>query len=580
MNRLATVLLLVVGANAALAHNGEYHPPLPPPKLEGSPRPGRAEVSPGPRDGETVTPGPDDVKPNDPLPRPPVVPRGSTAGFGRDDARFTVKLWWEANAWRYLPSPELPMREELISVLLDAVDAPSHTVRDRALIALGRAGGTRAFHRIRKACDAKNTELRVAGFIALGLLGDDSGSPILKKVVANAAAGLEARTFATLSLGLLGSKADAKFLREVLNEEWEPNIRSAAAIALGFLRDPGSVHALGRILHDAHPLASPDVSRLGDSSTRAGLAASAAWALGRILTPASYDYLVWAVDGGDPLIATSAALALAAAKGTVGRPSLYRALEPGTTISLRQQVLLGLGRAKDAKAVAVAATILASDAEREGLMGPFAALALGLAGEEKHTATLLGLVANRDAPSDLRGAAALALGLSAVRAAGPPLAKTLASEQRAAVLGPGVIALALLGHEAGTELAKKILEHSDLPEPRRDAVTALLLAKPEGVADLLATELADSYYVNRVAVTALARVDPNRATVELLKKLADDNLFARRFAAHSLGVLLARRRPGPFTELAGTMNHLSGAPVLKAVLYLENEYLFQLVRNF
>ena len=519
------------------------------------------------------------MKPNDPLPRPPVVPRGPTAGFGRDDARFTVKLWWEANAWRYLPAPELGMREELISVLLDAVDAPSHAVRDRALIALGRAGGTRAFHRIRKACEAKDTGLRVAGFIALGLLGDDSGSPILKKVVADAEAGLEARTFATLSLGLLGSKPAATFLREVLNEEWEPNIRSAAAIALGFLRDADSAHALGRILHDAHPLASPDVSRLGDRATRAGLAASAAWALGRILTPAAYDYLVWAVDGGDPLVAPSAALALCGAKGTAGRPALYRALEPGATLPLRQQVLLGLAGLRDTKAIETAEAILTSDARREGYMGPFAAVALGLAGYD-HRDLLLAIMAADDSSPELCGSAALALGISGRREAGPRLAKLLADEKRAAVLGPGVIALALLGHESGTTLAKKILGGSDLPEPRRDAVTALLIAKPEGLADLLVTELADSYHVNRVAATALACVDPKRAAAELMKKLADDNLFARRFAAHSLGVLLARRRPGPFTELAGTMNHLSGAPVLKAVLYLENEYLFQLVRNF
>jgi len=527
-----------------------------------------------------VTPGPDDVKPDDPLPAPPVVPRAPTPGIGREDARLTVKIWWEANAGRYLPSPELPMREELISVLLDAVDAPSHAVRDRALIALGRAGGTRAFHRIRKACCSTDTELRVAASIALGFLGDDSGSPVLKKIVADASAGVEARTFAALSLGLLGSEGDAPFLREVLNEEWEPNIRSAAAISLGLLRDAGSVNALGRILHGAHPLSSPELARLGDSATRSGLAASAAWALGRILSPRSYDYLVWAVDGGDPLIATSAALALARAKGTVGRPALHRALGPGAALSVRQQVLIGLAARADPKAIATATAILASPAGREGLMGPFAALALGLTREEEHAETLLGLVADGEAPAELRAAAALALGLSARRSAGPGLAKILASESRATVIGPGVIALALLGNEAGTRLAKKILSDSDLPEPRRDAVIALLILKPEGVADLLVTELADSYHVNRVAALALARVDARRAAAELMKKLADPNLFARRFAAHSLGVLLARRRPGAFTELAGGMNLLSGAPVLKASLYLENEYLYQLVRNF
>ena len=109
---------------------------------------------------------------------------------------------------------------------------------------------------------------------------------------------------------------------------------------------------------------------------------------------------------------------------------------------------------------------------------------------------------------------------------------------------------------------------------------ALRVLAPDGVADLLAKELGDAYHVNREAVLALARVDDRRASTELMKKLAEPNLYARRFAAHSLGVLLARRSPGPLQELISGMNILSGSRVQKACLFLENEYLYQLVRNF
>ncbi|MEN8148323.1 MAG: HEAT repeat domain-containing protein [Planctomycetota bacterium] len=578
-----TGILLVVAcaAGAALAHNGEYHPPLPPPKIKGVPRPGTAEATPGPRPGEAVTPGPDDVKPNDPLPEPPVRPRAPRPGVVRDDARLTVAIWWEANRHRYLPGPpEMSTREELVSVLLDAVDSESHLVRGRAVIALGRAGGTRAFHRLLKAVNSKDLELRVSAATALGLLGDDTASPALKKLAADGASGVEARTFAVLALGLVGSADDAAFLREVVNEEWEPNIRTAAVLATGFHRDACAVNALGRILHDAHPLPSPDQSSLGDRPTRAGLVAAAAWALGRILTPRAYDYLAWAVDGKDPDAAASAAGALVRAPGTAGLPALRRGLRPDASTAVRQQVMVGLAASGDGAAIEAALAVLMSDREREGALGPFAALALGLTKDPAHTKRLIELVGNEEAYDDLRAAAALAIGVSGCRTAGPALAKTLGGVSRSAVLGAGTVALALLGHEAGAKLATKLLSESDLPGPRRNAVTALRILAPKGVEDLLAKELGDAYHVNREAALALARVDDRRAAAELMKKLADPNLYARRFAAHSLGELLARRSPDPLRELAGEMNVLSGSRVLKACLFLSNEYLYQLVRNF
>jgi len=113
-----------------------------------------------------------------------------------------------------------------------------------------------------------------------------------------------------------------------------------------------------------------------------------------------------------------------------------------------------------------------------------------------------------------------------------------------------------------------------------DAVTVLgILAVPD-TAEQLVELLADSYHVNREAAFALARVDPNRAAMELVRRLGDPNVNAGRHAAIALGALLDRHPPGRFAPLVARSNLLCGTPVLKACLFLENEYLYSLVWNF
>ena len=79
-------------------------------------------------------------------------------------------------------------------------------------------------------------------------------------------------------------------------------------------------------------------------------------------------------------------------------------------------------------------------------------------------------------------------------------------------------------------------------------------------------------------------VDDARASypdlVSFIEARSDENVFAGRFAAHTIGVLLDPEPQGRLTLLLSRMNLLCGAPVVKACLFVENEYLCRLVRNF
>jgi HEAT repeat protein len=501
--------------------------------------------------------------------------------MGRQDDRYDVELWWELNRHRFLPRPDhLPLADELFEILLDAADGGSETVRERVVLSLGRTGDPRALEAIECAISEEAEGVRLAGVLALGFSGARQSAAYLKELAANGEASLNERVFAILAVGLLDDPKNAPFLCEVLDEEWEPNVRTAAAFAAGLIGDPLPVEALGRIMLDVHPLRSPETAMVGDMRIRTGLRCAAARALGEILTPRSYDYLVEAVEGGPPQVRAAAAMVLADAPGTAGLPALRRILEERGPLPLRQQALLGLAERRDSAAVEEARRILESPPERNGLMGPVAALALGLCRDPDQAALLIMTVRDKEAGRRTRAAAALALGVGGYREAAKELAKAVDGTRIPRLLGWGMIADAMLGGRSAKPLAKRILSESDLPGPRRDAVMTLrILADPE-TADLLVKELTDSYYVNREAALALAVAAPERAARELSAKLRDPNVFAGRFAAHSIGLLLDPDPDGRLAHLLARTNLLCGAPVLKACLFVENEYLCRLVRNF
>ncbi len=527
-----------------------------------------------------VTPGPEEPAPETPVPRAP-TPAGPEAGMRRQDDRLTVRIWWELNRQRFLPpASKIALRPELTGLLLDAAKTESETVRERVLISLGRAGDERALGTLATAAEKGPPGVRLSAILGLGFQGDARASERLRKIAENGEAGVEERVFAVLALGLLRSAKNAAFIREVLDEEWEPNIRTAAALAAGLIRDPSTVEPLGRILLDIHPLRSPEMSRLGDSCTQAGLQCAAAQALGEILTPRAYDYLIEALEGGREEVRTAAAIVLSAAPGTAGLPALRRALGPESPLPVRQQALLGLCERGDQEAVEEARRILTSAPERDGLMGPFAALALGLARDATCADLLVKTLSHSEADRETRAAAALALGLGGHERAVKSLEKVVGSSTHPLLVGWGVIADAMLDGKLALSLAERILEESELAEPRRDAVTALRIRALATTMELLVTELGDSYHVNREAAVALAAVAPGRAARELAGKLADPNIYAARFAALALGVLVDPEPAGRLTHLLARSNVLALSPVLRACLYVENEYLFALLRKF
>jgi HEAT repeat protein len=104
---------------------------------------------------------------------------------------------------------------------------------------------------------------------------------------------------------------------------------------------------------------------------------------------------------------------------------------------------------------------------------------------------------------------------------------------------------------------------------------ALGYGKGAEVANALSDALGDSYLVNREAARGLFRVDPARATREILARLKNsENVYARRYAAIVLGRFLDRSVPTRFARTILASGLAVRDPIAGLFLYLEEENLY------
>ena len=116
--------------------------------------------------------------------------------------------------------------------------------------------------------------LRALGALGLGLLGDRSAIPTLKRLAASGESGNVARAAAARALGLLGAKGESETLAELARSP-DSTLRASALTTLGCLKIPEAASAI------ADALVSPDAQL----RTAAGTAA-VAWSTGECRTPA------------------------------------------------------------------------------------------------------------------------------------------------------------------------------------------------------------------------------------------------------------------------------------------------------
>jgi len=560
--RAAAFAALVFLASAAAAHHGEYLPPLEPPGIDREPKP-EGDPVPTPRgEGGATTPGPEGTEPSAPGPGPVRAPER----VAPVDARFTPRAWWEANRHRFLPdAPPPPVHPEVKAILLDLAAGESAVVRDRALLAVARARLPGAFGAVSRAFNAGEGPGRIVPALAFGLLGDESAAKRLLRLARDAKAHPGARATAALSLSILpGDRGEE--LVALSRSAREATGAVGAALALGRVRSPAAREELIRVLGSGGPLEALAAAASGLGGREDGKAAGA---------------LVDALRRGGG-VGAAAALALGRTETDAGTAELRDRISEGPT-RRACSVLLALAERGDGEGLETAvAAVMGSGPDRASRLGPFAALALGVAGR---AARLVPILADRDERTALRSAAALGLAAGAARPAEDTdreevrrkLKHAISTETDEAVLGPALIAAARWGVERTAGVAARTLAGEGPPEVRRDAVTALGVVTAPDTADLLAERLADAYHVNREAAWALARTNPERAARELTERLTADGAHARRYAADRLGRLLAPGRPGPLAELVARMDLFTGSPLVRFLLHAESEYLHELL---
>lgn len=121
------------------------------------------------------------------------------------------------------------------------------------------------------ASDAPN--LRALGAIGLGLLGDKSAVPVLRRLATSGESGNVARAAAARALGLLGARAESETLAELARSP-DATLRAAALTTLGCLEIPDAASAI------ADALVSPDASLRAAAGT-----AAVAFSTGQCRTP-------------------------------------------------------------------------------------------------------------------------------------------------------------------------------------------------------------------------------------------------------------------------------------------------------
>jgi HEAT repeat protein len=332
-------------------------------------------------------------------------------------------------------------RGEIVPVLLAvAEESDSHFART-ALLALGKVGGKEALPPILSALERGTAETQRTAAIALGLAGEREGLSVLVDLFVDRRTPPGLRAAAALGMGLTGRREVAPILRSFLDHNLTPEsltgdqqeVMVAALVAAGMARDSSLVPVLigryrvlegmresrGRVLLGA---ILTTLGRLGDSAALGtlleGLVArdierrrSAALALGDLGDPASVVPLTEALGGDSDLqVRGFAAISLGRIGGEVAVRALREAYgKKGVSRTVRSFSALGLGLAGDRESAPALREALAAPGE-EAMRGAFA-LALGLLGDTASAETLFAIVEDRGANPDLRGYAAIALGL-------------------------------------------------------------------------------------------------------------------------------------------------------------------------
>lgn len=464
-------------------------------------------------------------------------------------------------------------RAEAQIALAAALNHDNEDIASGAAIALGKAGDpAQAGALVRVLQDAKRQQpVREAAALALGLLpvnGEGSDHDVrraLEHIVRNGKEPTRLRATSVYSLGLRGEPASAPLLLEAAaagEAQWD--VPAAAVSALGLagydLTQPDLLQHLE----------GPRRRRKHDSVRRA----YAAHALSFSEDQTSLEALREAATDSDRDVQRAAIMALGArvtATDVETVEVLIRVLHREKDGVSRQMASIALGRSGHEKAEA---SLRHAYLKGDGMLQPFAAIGLGLLarhpGRERAARVVVRDLETR-ANSDLRGALAIAVGLSR-DPTGAPILRELAGDRGDPQLrGHAALAIGLMDDRtAGAPILRRLITDVNDPNVQREAALGLgMLGDREGLRILKGLlEDGSTVYAQGSAAVALGRIGGQDAGSSLLDLLKDDKRpdIARGMAAVGLGLLLDRSEGRRLAKVGADLNWYLFTPTVHEIL--------------
>lgn len=505
---------------------------------------------------------------NSPSPSPSPTPGNIPGPFGRTTGGWTA--WWGINRDRFLTGPsgdirgseqgnasrattpeqERALRKQITSMLRKGLDDDDYQVRAHALMALAKVGPPASLEDLMKGVRDDDYRVRQAAVVALGVFGDAHAEQMLLAILegekaARKAMGLakkvklDTRVFAALSLGLLGeqtggvSSEGLEALRATLTRENRSvELNAAAAIALGMMRDTGSVELLTGYLGD----------RRNDTYIRAFCATS----LGRLGDRRALPALVAAVKDKKSSVRGAAAAALGQIAGPDDREALVALRRSATARDVVQRNLsiMALG---EVGGPAARETLMAWTSAGDDELAGWATLSLGVLGRKHHddgadkvSAHIRKTMKTTRTPGR-KAACCLALGLLGDGNAADELEEIALEGAHAEVRAHAVLGLGLLGARKSLEKLAGRLEREKNPSVVRAAATAYGLAGDPGASSRLKRRLLGDRSIGDRGIEELGLGGKNdiEAAWALGKTLSDSRSQdrIRALAARGLGLL-------------------------------------------
>lgn len=404
------------------------------------------------------------------------------------------------------PSDKM-IKSELVPSLLKALEDPYYLVRDAAVMALAKAGDKSVLPAIQKRLADENRDVQESAVVALGVLGEKDAVPTLLHILNEDADGKkllntteirpELRAFAAVSIGLIGDESTIPALIALTHaKESRKDVPVAATVALGLMKAQSAVGQLAALLSNTdsdelvRSYAATSLGKIGDRSAIPALvdalrdksfhvSRSAVVALGLLADKDQDGKAVKELSevlskGTDIQSRNWACISLGQIGGADSKKALMNALDKERR-SLQAFAALGLSifykKSADADVLASLRTAFA-DSKEQSVRGGLA-IALGIVGDTESEKPLLDVVRSDGSP-DLRGYAAVALGLMKARSATPDIENMLKENHNKADLArSSAIALGLMGDRNVVSILNDVLKNADVDEVRGSAALAL-----------------------------------------------------------------------------------------------------------